>query len=214
MTDLAQKKRTRLSPELRRELILDHAADIVAREGVATLSMDRVGREAGISKSLVYNYFTNLQEMLSVLLERELRRLRRAQANALEQAETFEDLVRGVTHEYLRYIDERGLIIERLQSEPSLSEGHDPTDYGRDASVEYLAEIAARLFDLPYDIARAATDISFGLPAAAGAYVLTRRLPLEEIEDLTVTMIIGTFTAIKSDSMIRRAPINAPKLRP
>ena len=204
MTQVAQKRRTRLSPEERRSLILDHAAEIVAREGVANLSMDQVGREAGISKSLVYNYFPNLNELLTVLLERELRRLRREQSIAAENAETFEELVRGVTHAYLKYIDERGLIIERLQNEPSVSETHDPTDYGRDASVEYLSEIAGRLFGLPPDIARAATDISFGLPSAAGAYLLQRRLPLEQIEDLTVTMIIGTFTAIKSDHMVSK----------
>ena len=213
MTQGAVKQRTRLSPEKRREAILDHAAEMVARDGVATLSMESIGREAGVSKSLIYNYFSNLTEMLKVLLERELRHLRKAQALALEEAETFEDLVRGVTHEYLKYIDERGLIIERLQSEPSVSETHDPTDYGRDVSVDYLAEIAARLFDLPPDIARAATDISFGLPAAAGAYLLTRRLPLSEVEDLTTTMILGTFTAIKSDEMVSKKPIHAPPIK-
>ena len=204
MTEAAQKKRTRLTPEKRRDLILDHTAEIVAREGVANLSMDQVGREAGISKSLVYNYFPNLNELLKVLLERELRHLRRTQQQAAEQAETFEELVRGVTHAYLTYIDERGLIIERLQSEPSVSETHDPTDFSRDAAVDYLAQITQDLFDLPPDIARAATDISFGIPSAAGMYLLTRRLPLKTIEDLTVTMIMGTFTAIKSDYMINK----------
>ena len=211
-TETVQRKRTRLTPEKRRDLILDKAAEIVAREGVANLSMDQVGREAGISKSLVYNYFPNLNELLTVLLERELRRLRREQSIAAENAETFEELVRGVTHAYLKYIDERGLIIERLQSEPSVSEMHDPTDYGRDASVEYLSEIAGRLFGLPPDIARAATDISFGLPSAAGVYLLQRRLPLEQIEDLTVTMIIGTFTAIKSDQMVSKTPLHSRDL--
>ncbi len=204
MTEAFQKKRTRLSPEQRRGLILDHTAEIVAREGVANLSMDQVGREAGISKSLVYNYFPNLNELLKVLLERELRHLRRAQQKAAEEAETFEDLVRGVTHAYLTYIDQRGLIIERLQSEPSVSESHDPTDFSRDAAVEYLAQLTQDLFDLPPEIARAATDISFGIPSAAGAYLLNRRLSLEAIEDLTVTMILGTFTAIKSDYTINK----------
>ncbi len=204
MTQAAQKKRTRLLPEQRRSLILDHAAEIVAREGVANLSMDQVGREAGISKSLVYNYFPNLNQLLKVLLERELRHLRRSQQQAAEAAETFEDLVRGVTHAYLKYIDERGLIIERLQSEPSVSESHDPTDFSRDTAVEYLAQLTQDLFDLPPDIARAATDISFGIPSAAGAYLLKRRLSLKEIEDLTVTMILGTFTAIKSDYTINK----------
>ena len=209
MSEAAQKKRTRLSPEKRRTLILDKTAEIVARDGVANLSMDQVGREAGISKSLVYNYFPNLNDLLKVLLERELRHLRRAQREAAESAETFEELVRSVTHEYLTYIDKRGLIIERLQSEPSVSEIHNPADYSRDTAVDYLAVIAKDVFDLPPEIAKAVTDISIGIPSSAGAYLLKRELPLQEVEDITVTMIMGVFTAIKTDFTI-----NKTRLRP
>ncbi|WP_209348208.1 TetR/AcrR family transcriptional regulator [Pontixanthobacter sp. CEM42] len=211
MTRSAAKQRTRLSPEKRRELILDHAAEIVARDGVATLSMESIGREAGISKSLIYNYFSNLTEMLKVLLDRELRRLRRSQAEAAENADTLEGLVRAVTHAYLKYIDERGLIIERLQAEPSVSDMHDPTEYSRDTAVDYVTEIAERVLDLPPELARAATDISFGIPAAAGAYLLRRRLPLDEVEQLTTTMILGSLTSLKTDYMVRRTQLRRRK---
>ena len=207
MSEAAQKKRTRLNPEKRRALILDKTAEIVARDGVANLSMDQIGREAGVSKSLVYNYFPNLNDLLKVLLERELRHLRRAQREAAENAETFEELVRSVTHEYLTYIDERGLIIERLQSEPSVSEIHNPADYSRDTAVEYLAALAEGLFDLPPEVAKAVTDISIGIPSTAGAYLLKRELPLKQVEDITVTMIMGVFTAVKSDYMINKTPL-------
>ena len=200
-------RRTRLSPERRRSLILDHTAEIVARDGVAALTMDRIGKEAGVSKSLVYNYFPNLTELLQTLLKRELRRLRRLQASAAAQAETFEGLVRGVTHAYITYIAERGLIIERLQAEPSVSDIHDPTDYGRDAAVDYLANIIVAHFGLPPEIARAATDISFGLPASAGAYLQRHDIDRQVIEDLTVTMILGTITALKTEYLAHRQPL-------
>ena len=207
MSQATTKRRTRLDPATRRSLILDCAAEIVADDGVAAMTMDALGRKAGISKSLVYNYFSNTTEVLSELLERELRIQRRAQSKAAEKAETFEGLVRAVTHEYLKYIDERGLIIERLQAEPSVSAIHDPTEYGREGAVNYLAEIAADNFDLPMEIARAVTDISFGLPATAGAYLLRSDLDLELLEDLTSTMIIGAFSAIRSDYMMRKRPL-------
>lgn len=215
MSSTATKRRTRLDPEQRRSLILDHTAEIIAAEGVAALSMERVGREAGISKSLVYNYFPNLGELLSELLERELRRLRRLQGEAAEGATTFEGLVRAVTHVYLKYIDERGLIIERLQSEPTVSAIHDPTEYGREAAVDYLADIVMRHFDLPAEVARAATDISFGLPASAGAYLLRHGMSHQELEDLTVTMILGSMTALKTEHISRMQPLKrVPRIRP
>ena len=203
----APKERRRYSPEKRRELILDHTAEIVAREGVATLSIEQIGREAGISKSLVYAYFPNLTELLRDLFKREMKRLRKLQAAAAANAVTFEELVRSVTHEYLKYFDERGLIIERLQAEPSVSEMHDPTEYGRDAAVEYLTDIIVAHFDLPRDIARAATDISFGLPASAGSYLHRHDLDLQTLEDITVTMILGAVTSLKTEYVGKHKPL-------
>lgn len=199
MNEQTSVKQRRFSPEKRKSLILDHAANLVAKEGVALLNMDRIGKEAGISKSLVYTYFDNLTELLRTLLRRELRRLRRLQAEEAAQAETFEGLVRGVTHQYLKYIEERGLIIERLQAEPSVSDGHDPTDYSRDDAVDYMADILVNNFNLPMTLARAVIDISFGIPATAGAYCLRSDMGREEIEEITVTMILGALNAIEND---------------
>ncbi len=180
-------------------MILDTTAEMIARDGISHLSMERIARQEGVSKALVYNYFDSLEELLKELLERELKRLRRLQFEAAKQAITFEDLVRNITREYLTYIDRRGLIIERLQSEPNLSDLNDPTGYGRDASVDYLAPILSRNFDMPDKLARAATDISFGLSAAAGNYLLRSKMSLAEIEDVTVTMILGSFAAVRSE---------------
>ena len=214
MSRPAAKRRTRLDPEQRRKLILDHTAEIISAEGVAALSMERIGRDAGISKSLVYNYFPNLNMLLRELLERELRRLRRMQGEAAEGATTFEGLVRAVTHVYLKYIDERGLLLERLQAEPTVSAVHDPTEYGRDAAVDYIAAIVVRHFELPPEVARAATDISFGLPATAGAYLHRHGMNREQLEDITVTMILGAVTALKTEHMARFKPLRPqPPLR-
>jgi TetR/AcrR family transcriptional regulator, fatty acid biosynthesis regulator len=212
MANAAPKERRRYSPEKRRELILDHTADIVARDGVATLSIEQIGREAGISKSLVYAYFPNLTELLRELFKREMKRLRKLQMTAAASADTFEQLVRSVTHEYLQYFNERGLIIERLQAEPSVSEMHDPTEYGRDAAVEYLTEIAMAHFDLPREIARAATDISFGLPASAGSYLHRHKLDLTSLENITVNMIIGAFMNLNNEHIAHRKPLKRAAL--
>lgn len=203
MASTARKVRTRLDPAERQRLILDHAAEMVGRGGVAAVTMDSIAQAAGVSKSLVYNYFPNLNELLSELLERELRMLRREQNNAAQEAKTFEGLVRGITHAYIKYIDERGLIIDRLQAEPSVSAVHDPTEYGRDAAVDYLASVIGKHLDLPQDVAQACVDISFGLPASAGIYLLRDKsrhtMSWKQVEDITVTMIIGAIMAIKDD---------------
>lgn len=185
-------------------MILDETAELISQKGMSELSMEAIGQHADVSKSLMYKYFDSLQDLLKELLDRELTALRRLQDAAAERATTFEELVKGITHVYLSYIEERGLIIERLQADPSISKMHDPTDYQRTSAVEYLAEIVSKNFDMPMDIARAVTDISFGLPAAAGDYLLRSEIEREVIEELTVSMIIGTMSSVRFDYFARK----------
>lgn len=191
-----RKPQTRLSPEVRKGLILDHAAQLIAAEGVSAVKMERLGRQAGVSKALIYSYFPSVTALLQTLLRREYRRLRRRQSEAADSAVTFEQLVRRVTHVYLAYIRERGLIIERLAAEPSVAEYPDPTAYSRETAVTYLAEIVAENLELDIELARPLVDISFGLPAAAGNYLIHSAADIETVEDLTVTMILGSLEAV------------------
>jgi AcrR family transcriptional regulator len=214
MTARTEKRRQRLSPEKRRSQILDDTAEIVSREGVALLSMERIGQQAGVSKSLVYNYFSNITDLLRELLDRELKTLRRLQYQAAESATSLEDLVQKVTHVYLTYISERGLIIERLQSEPSVSNLSDPTEFSRDGAVSYLAEILSDHLELSQDIAVAITDISFGIPASAGDYLLRTGANLEEIEKLTVSMIMGALMMVRNDHFARTKVLRRLPPRP
>ncbi|MFN2098723.1 TetR/AcrR family transcriptional regulator [Altererythrobacter sp. MF3-039] len=207
MTQATGKQRTRMDPALRRSHILNCAAEIITEQGVTGLNMDALAKRASISKSLIYNYFSNTNELMSELLERELRQLRKLQNEAAENARTFEGLVRAITHVYLTYINERGLIIERLQHEPSISDGHDPTDYSRDAAVEYVASIIERHFELPSDLAKAVTDISFGLPATAGSFLLHNNMSLQQVENLAVTMILGSIDAVKASYSNTQKPL-------
>jgi TetR/AcrR family transcriptional regulator, fatty acid biosynthesis regulator len=199
MNQPVKRTRQRMSPEKRRGSILDFTAVMIARDGIAQLSIESIGKEAGISKSLVYAYFPNLTELLRALYLREMRRLRRRQAEVAKDAASFEELVRSITHVYLYYIHERGPIVQRLQAEPSVSDLHDPTDFSRDVAVDYLTQIVVENFNLPHDIARAATDISFGLSAAAGVYLHRQDIDVQRLEDLTVAMVMGSFNAIKGN---------------
>ena len=178
-------------------MILDCAAKLVGEEGVSAVTMERLGTEAAISKALVYNYFPSVKLLLQTLLTREYRHLRRVQLEAAESAETLEQMVRRVTKVYLSYISDRGLIIERLSLEPSVANSGDPNKYGRDPAVNYLAEILCDYFNIDMEVARATVDISYGMPTAAGQYLIHNDINLQTIEDITVAMILGSYQAIQ-----------------
>jgi AcrR family transcriptional regulator len=63
-----------MAPEARREQLLDVLADLVLAEGYAAVSIDRVAREAGIARTVVYAQFGDLQGLLEALVERTERR--------------------------------------------------------------------------------------------------------------------------------------------
>ncbi len=206
--------RKRLPPEARQGIILDHAAIIVASDGVSAITMERVAKAADVSKSLVYVYFQSTTELLQKLLQRELKRLRLKQVEAADNARTFRDLVRGVTHAYLSYIKERGLLIHRLQGEPSIAQGTgNPTDFKHDDAVIFLAEIINEHFGIPMDLAIPASSISFGLPVAAGDYLDSKDVDLKIIEDVTVSMIIGSIEALQKNYTTMLKPISRKPIR-
>ncbi|MCR5879264.1 TetR/AcrR family transcriptional regulator [Phenylobacterium sp. J367] len=107
MTEHSGKRRTRLSPEARREQILDEAARLILEEGLTAVSMERLARAVGISKGLVYNYFADRDGLLAALLHREQTELRdRGMLSAL-QARSYAELIRQTTRLYLQQTRDR-----------------------------------------------------------------------------------------------------------
>ena len=192
----APRKRTRLSPEARQDQILDAAAELIADDRLTTLNMEAVARHAGVSKSLIYGYFPTLTDLLTRVLEREHRRLRALQVEAGKDTDSLEQLVRRVTNAYMTYMATRGPLIERLSADPRLALQGDPTRYHRQVSVDYLARVLVDKLGIDLETATAAVDISFGLPAAAGHYLVHNDADRQQIEDITVTMILGSVEAV------------------
>jgi len=65
------QERRRLSPEIRREQIIDAAAVVLLDQGSLPLPPESLGRAAGVSKALIYAYFPTQYELLNTLLKRE-----------------------------------------------------------------------------------------------------------------------------------------------
>lgn len=63
--------RLRLARAERREQLLDVTKRIVGEHGLHAVSIDRVAREAGISRPIVYEHFSDLGGLLRALFDRE-----------------------------------------------------------------------------------------------------------------------------------------------
>jgi AcrR family transcriptional regulator len=72
--DPQQPPRGRLTRAARREQLLDVTKAIVGVDGFHAISIDRVAREAGITRPIVYEHFHDLTGLLEALLSREAHR--------------------------------------------------------------------------------------------------------------------------------------------
>jgi AcrR family transcriptional regulator len=162
--------RRRLSPELRRDLILDAAAEIVAADGVSAASFEAVAARAGVSKALVYAYFQNRTTMLAALLRREYPAFRNAEPGPPDREHRFEDIIRATTRAYLSHVAEKGILLQRLLGEPAIAaavaEAH---AIGRDATAQWFGRQMAVEYGGDPEAAARLADVLMGVTGAAGA---------------------------------------------
>jgi AcrR family transcriptional regulator len=91
--------------ELRAEQILDATLHVIAGEGFAALSMERVAKEAGIAKSVIYAIFGSQAGLQRALMKREHDRAFAVSEAALAELEAAQDPIGGAAAALATYLD-------------------------------------------------------------------------------------------------------------
>ena len=192
-----ERRRQRLAPEARADQILDVAAKLILAEGLTEVSMERLGRDAGISKALIYNYFPNRNELLRALLEREIAALRGRQVAEVKAASDFGELVRRTTRIYVEHVNERGALLQRLWAEPAVSRTVAEEDTrSRDAAMRYFARQVTKEYGLPMDVALSAVDMQMAMTEAAAQHLSNSHNDVDFATDICVTLLLGGLDAL------------------
>jgi TetR/AcrR family transcriptional regulator, fatty acid biosynthesis regulator len=195
--DDAAPRRQRLAPAERASQILDVAARLLMDEGFTEVSMERLGRDAGISKALVYNYFPNRTDLLAALLEREIGVLRASQSAAVKAAVDFKDLVRRTTRIYIEHMQLRGALLQKLWAEPAVARTLAADNQrGRDQAMNYLVKLVAREYGLPPDVALPAVDMQMAMTEAAAQHLAKAHNDVDFATELCVTLLLGGLDAL------------------
>lgn len=190
-------RRQRLAPEERAGKILDCAAKLILEEGFTEVSMERLGREAGISKALVYNYFPNRTVLLRALLEREIDLLHERQVLQAKKAKNFRDLVLRTTRFYVEHLRERGPLLQRLWAEPTVARTVTAKKFARrDEAMRYFASKVSEEYCLPKEVALAAVDMQMALTEAAAQHVSSSNEDVDFAVDICVRLLMGGLQAL------------------
>jgi AcrR family transcriptional regulator len=104
----------RLSHADRRRQLLDAAASLIIERSLDAVTMEGVAARAGVSKALPYRFFTNRDDLLIALYDREADILTRRMREATKSVDRFEDRVRAITETWLEGLSERGLVLGML----------------------------------------------------------------------------------------------------
>jgi AcrR family transcriptional regulator len=180
----------RMSPEHRREQLIDAALDVILERGYARISIEAIARAAGITRPVVYDHFPNLNRLLHAVIEREERISLGQLAHVVPEAPgdqaPGELLASGVAR-FLEAVASRPatwrIILLPLEGTPPIVRQHVEAGRARVlARIERLVRWAVERSELPRDLdveltARAIRDLS----EQAGRMLLTdpRRYPAE-----------------------------------
>ncbi|TDP61299.1 TetR/AcrR family transcriptional regulator [Roseateles toxinivorans] len=207
--EASSRHRQRLAPEERAGQILDFAARLIIEEGFTELSMERLAREAGISKALIYNYFPNRNDMLRALLEREMQVLRERQVLEINAATDFRDLVYRTTRTYVAQVQERGALLQRLWAESAVARTvADKHLNHREEALRYMVRLMVKEYGLPVDVATSAVDMQMAMTEAAAQHLSNSHNDVDFATNICVTLLLGGAEALARE---HAKPVNASK---
>src|SRR5450432_539566 len=88
-----RKRAQRMSPDKRREQIMDSAVALIVSRGLSSCTLEVVAAEARISKPLIYKYFPRLADLFKALVEREYRFVRGRGLGELPKKVPYEEVI-------------------------------------------------------------------------------------------------------------------------
>lgn len=162
----------RLSSDDRREHILSVATALLVDSGLTTISMERLARECGVSKALIYAHFPTISAVLDGVAYRELEALEaKGLARALGSA-CEEDAATKSADIYFRHISAQGPALHMLLINPSVAgQFSRATRVLRNRLVKRMAARVRKGTELSFHDSVAAAILLISIPERAGRMV-------------------------------------------
>jgi AcrR family transcriptional regulator len=184
----AERARTRLSPEVRREQILEAAERVFLERDPNEVTFEEIAEAAGVSRGLVYNYFGDKQGLIAAAYVRGMQRLDDRLAAAVDGIDDVgEERLRRVVRAYLGFAAESATgFASMVGSNSTLSHPE-----AKEARTQRIAQVAARWFagDAASVLASAVVGL---LESAAVAWIETDgRVDLDETAAQLATLLWG-----------------------
>lgn len=193
------KKRTRLSPEARKNQLLDVSKALILSDGLQSFSLEALARAAAVSSPLIYNYFESRLDTLQTLLVREYTAYASRINEEVANAKTFEEVVRlNIVSNFDHY--EPGNIIPILESQPEIAVAiHEQASRNGSTVARYLVRATASTYNLTPRQAELVVSMSSGASIAAAQYASRGRVNRDKAIDAALSYILAGLTQAASN---------------
>ena len=194
---MTQSVRRRLSPEDRRNQILDCARQVILEHGLSTLTMERLAAQAGVSLPLIYKYFDTRLQMLQALLIREYNAFRKSFVAAETTHSSYRDALRGYVDVNFRQFSD-GDILGILLGQADVRKVVD--DRARSRSAPFFIKELANEFAIPPRLAEKIVVMASGASIAAAEHYNRAGGDRDAQIDQTVNFILGGIEVLRAQA--------------
>lgn len=194
---MTQSVRRRLSPEDRRNQILDCARRVIVEHGLSTLTMERLAAQAGVSLPLIYKYFDTRLQLLQALLIREYKAFRKSFVAAETTHDSYRDALRGYVEVNFRQFS-GGDILGILLGQADVRQVVDDRERSRYAPF-FIKELANE-FAIPPRLAEKIVVMASGASIAAAEHYNRVGGDRDAQIDQTVTFILGGIEVLRAQA--------------
>jgi AcrR family transcriptional regulator len=196
----------RMSPDQRREQILDSAVEFIVARGLSNCTLDSVAAQASISKPLIYKYFPRRDDLLKALVEREYRYLRGRGLDVVPRDVPFEDLVLRANVRSMEYLYERGPIMRLLASDRSVAglvQRQDRDERG--GITEYFVKRLMQVYGLSKEVATICAIMSVNAPILSARALKRSGVSAARAAEVWSVFTIGGNNALQAKYGKRRS---------
>jgi AcrR family transcriptional regulator len=192
-----QEKSATARTEARREALLDATVRAIGLHG-ASVSMETIAGEAGITKPILYRHFGDKRGLASALTQRYLRELS-AELSSV-RADDLRELTRALLDGGIRYLEERPHLLEFINQERgfAISESR-PGEHAEPLMQLIARAMRARELD-PQAAALIATGLGALINAMVNGWLRDPAVPRERFIELVVAMIWDGLSAQLGDA--------------
>ena len=204
------KQRRRLTPQVRREQIMDAAAELIVKQGYLPLSIEALAQAANSSKALIYAYFATQYDLFNRLMQREIAALATAGMKTAVHVSELEPAAVLSGMFYFEYVAQRGPLLHILMTDLYMAEHIDPaaTRVGR-VILRRLLRLARATLKLPEKQILAAIEMIAAIPEEAGSLAYHEELDTATARQLCHSLMLSSVRALRTPGRVTISPDHA-----